>query len=69
MEEVNPPKSEEVIDEGVLRDSTNTVSSIKPYLEKVWSPEYAFELYTVELNKLALAHSLSSDQILSIAYS
>jgi len=58
-------------EDSVLQDLTNTDNSkysIRDHLEKIWCPQYGYELYVIELNKLCAKYGVSNEQILNMAY-
>ena len=42
--------------------------TIIPYLNQNWTDTYAYELYTIELNKIRWKYALSEEQIMDFAY-
>ena len=42
--------------------------TIKPYLDRIWTDTYAYELYTVELNKIAWEFNMENEKMIDLAY-
>ncbi|CAI2378838.1 unnamed protein product [Moneuplotes crassus] len=62
------PEADDCLEEITNTEAFKKKYSIKDYLDRVWCEKYCYELYTIELNKVAHKHNIPTDEIIDIAY-